>query len=269
MGMHAGVFFFDGRPAAHMCGALRLGLQPFAPDGVSVHAEHGVAMAHGGCHVWTGDRSCEQPCQSPAGFVAVWDGRLDNRDDLLLRLGRRLDDDASDVAIALCVFERWGIDGLRLLIGDWSVAIWDRNRRVLHLARDYMGIRPLYYRATDHALMWSSSLGELARRAHRIDALDEEFIARFVALRFSAEVTPYVGIRAAPAASCITFSSSASQSRRRFWQFDPGTVRFRDRREYEERLLELWTESIWARLGDGDRLSGRIVAAGDAIERCC
>ena len=33
MGTHAGTFFFDARPAAHLCDVLRLGLQPFAPDG--------------------------------------------------------------------------------------------------------------------------------------------------------------------------------------------------------------------------------------------
>jgi asparagine synthase (glutamine-hydrolysing) len=248
MGAHAGIFFFDGRPAAHACDVLRLGLQPFAPDGVSVHAEHGIAMAHGAFHVWTGDRSCDQPCQSPAGFVATWDGRLDNRDDLLLRLGERLDDDVSDLRIALSVFERWGIDGLQYLIGDWSIAIWDRDRRTLHLARDYMGIRPLYYCPTDTSVMWSSSLGELAQRAHRTDAISEEFVARFVALRFSTEVTPYAGIRAVPTASCVTFSTSASETRRRFWQFDPGIVRFRDTREYEERLRELWTDAVGTRL---------------------
>ncbi len=248
MGAHAGIFFFDGRPGRGACCALRSGLEPIAPDGVSVHAEDGVAMAYGAFHVWAGEESSARPHQSSTGFVATFDGRLDNRDDLLLRLGRRLDDDASDLTIALCVFERWGVEGLRSLIGDWSIVIWDRDHRMLYLARDYMGIRPLYYCATDTSVMWSSSLGELAQRAHRTDAISEEFVARFVALRFSTEATPYVGIRAVPTASCLTFSTSPVETRRRFWQFDPGVVRSRDTREYEERLRELWSDAIRVRL---------------------
>ncbi|HWF86818.1 MAG TPA: asparagine synthase-related protein [Vicinamibacterales bacterium] len=269
MGAHAGTFFFDGRPGRGACCALRSGLEPIAPDGVSVHAEDGVAMAHGAFHVWTGDRSCEQPWQSPAGFVATWDGRLDNRDDLLLRLGQPLGDDVSDVGLALAAFERWGIEGLRFLIGDWSLAIWDRDHRMLHLARDYMGIRPLYYCATDTSVMWSSSLGELAERAHRTDAISEEFVARFVALRFSSDVTPYQGIRAVPTASCVIFASSPTETRRRFWQFDPGTVRFRDKREYEERLRELWTDAVGTRLRTDRVVWAEVSGAFDSSSVVC
>jgi asparagine synthase (glutamine-hydrolysing) len=248
MGAHAGVFFFDGRPAAHVCDVLRLGLQPFAPDGVSVHAEHGIAMAHGALHVWAGESHWPQPQRSAAGFVATWDGRLDNRDDLLLRLGQPLGADLSDVGLALTVFERWGIEGLQFLIGDWSLAIWDRDHRTLHLARDYMGVRPLYYCASDREMMWSSSLGELAQRAHRVDALSEEFVAGFMTLRFQADVTPYEGVRAVPAASCVSFSSEGQHTLQQFWHLDPGTVRYRDKRQYEERLRALWSEAVGTRL---------------------
>jgi asparagine synthase (glutamine-hydrolysing) len=198
MGAHAGAFFFDRRPTADACDAVIAGLEPIAPDGVSVDTEDGLVMAHGALHVWAGESHWPQPHRSAAGFIATWDGRLDNRDDLLLRLGQPLNDDTSDIGIALQVFERWGIEGLRFLIGDWSIAIWDGRQRTLHLARDYMGVRPLYYCATDQSVMWSSSLGELAQRAGRVDALSEEFVARFVTVRFSTDVMPYEGVRAVP-----------------------------------------------------------------------
>src|SRR6185437_10139340 len=216
MGAHAGTFYFDGRPARAACCALRSGLEPIAPDGVSVHAEDGVAMAHGACHVWAGESRWAQPQRSPAGFMGTWDGRLDNRDDLLLRLGRRLDDETSDLDVALAVFERWGIDGLRLLIGDWSLAIWDAPRRTLHLARDYMGVRPLYYCTTERWVMWSSSLGELAQRTGRVDALSEEFVARFMTLQLSTNVTPYAGVFAVPAATCASITAAGSQTGQQF-----------------------------------------------------
>ncbi len=203
------------------------GLEPIAPDGVSVDAEDGLVMAHGANHVWVGESRWTQPQRSASGCVATWDGRLDNRDDLLLRLGQRLDDDVSDIGIALAVFERWGIDGLRFLIGDWSIAIWDGQRRMLYLARDYMGVRPLYYCATDRSVMWSSSLGELAQRTGRVDALSDQFVAGFMTRRLPADVTPYEGIRAVPAASGVSFSPAGAHAPQRFWRLDPGVIRYR------------------------------------------
>jgi asparagine synthase (glutamine-hydrolysing) len=248
MGAHAGVFFFDGRPGAAACEALRSELEPIAPDGVSVHAEDGIALAYGAFHVWAGEDHCEQPLRSASGLVLVWDGRLDNRDDLLLQLGDRLTREASDAAIALSVIEQKGADGWRSLIGEWAAALWDSRRRTLHLARDYMGIRPLYYVASDQAVLWSSSLAGLARRANRVDAISDEFVARFVAVRVSTDVTPYEGVRAVPTASCVTFRSPGTESRQRFWRFDPGVVRCRDRREYEEGLRALWADAVGSRL---------------------
>jgi asparagine synthase (glutamine-hydrolysing) len=269
MGAHAGVFFFDGRPAAHVCDVLRLGLQPFAPDGVSVHAEHGIAMAHGALHVWAGESHWPQPQRSAAGFVATWDGRLDNRDDLLLRLGQPLGADLSDVGLALTVFERWGIEGLQFLIGDWSLAIWDPHRRTLHLARDYLGVRPIYYYTTTQSVSWSSHLGELVRRTGQDDALSEEFVAAFMTLRLSANVTPYAGIHAVPAATCVSFISTEVETRQRFWRLEPVLVRFRDKSQYEEQLRALWSEAVRVRLRTPDSVWAELSGGFDSSSVVC
>src|SRR5713226_5809752 len=248
MGAHAGVLFFDGRSVEDDCHALIAGLRPIAPDGVTAFAEHSVAMMYGAFHVWARERSSQQPRRSAAGLVMTWDGRLDNRDDLRLRLGATSDEDTSDTAIALSVFERWGADGLRWLIGDWSAVIWDCCQRRLHLARDYMGVRPLYYCTDGQSIMWSSSLGELATRAGRADTLDEGFVARVMTLQPSTDMTPYVGIRAVPAANCVSFSAGRSETKQRFWSLEPGIIRYRDKRLYEEQLRALWQDAVGARL---------------------
>jgi asparagine synthase (glutamine-hydrolysing) len=248
MSAHAGIFFFDDRPAETACASLQSGLTPLAPDGIAVDAEQGVAMAHGAFHVWTGERPSGQPARSLAGSVIVWDGRLDNRDDLLLRLGERLSDDLSDAEIALATFERWGVAGLRGLVGEWSAALWDSKRRLLHLARDYIGVRPLYFYADDRSVAWSSHLGEIADRCGRAGTLSDEFAARFMTMRFSNEVTPYHGIRAVPPATCVTFSSARTEARQRFWHYEPEVVRCADRRQYEERLRALWIDAVGSRL---------------------
>src|SRR5262249_25830243 len=77
--------------------------------------------------------------------VLHWDGRLDNREELIRRLRDSLPVDASDATIARACYERWGTGGLVHLIGDWSVVIRDHVNRTTVLASDFAGVRPLYY----------------------------------------------------------------------------------------------------------------------------
>ena len=57
----------------------------------------------------------------PLSEVLHWDGRLDNRSDLLLRLS--LPRESSNQAIARAAYDRWGTEGLVQLIGDWSPVV--------------------------------------------------------------------------------------------------------------------------------------------------
>jgi asparagine synthase (glutamine-hydrolysing) len=248
MAAQAGVVYFDQRPIEDAIRTVIGGLEPVARDGVSAFACPGVVLAYGACHVWSAERACRQPRQSPSGLVMTWDGRLDNRDDLRLTLGLSGSDDLSDPGIALAVFERWGVDGLSRLVGDWSLVIWDGRRRTVYLARDYMGVRPLYYHeCPGRWVAWSSSLGELAVRVGCADALDERFITRFMTLHHSTAVTPYKGIHAVPTAQCVSASADGVETRR-FWNLEPAVIRYRDPQRYEEQLRALWTEAVGTRL---------------------
>src|ERR1700686_3179461 len=96
----------------------------------------------GGCHFDRPADSGRAPL-SPAGPIS-FDGRLDNRADLLLRLREALKHETSDAALALAAYRKWGADGFVHLIGDWSLAIWDEREAALILASDFAGVRPLY-----------------------------------------------------------------------------------------------------------------------------
>jgi asparagine synthase (glutamine-hydrolysing) len=255
MGAQAGVLWFDHRPVQRDRATLVSALQSFAPDGVSIATADGLAMAYGLADTWTSDRWQPQPVRSDSGLVMTWDGRLDNRADLAIRVGA-VAHETSDAALALAIVERDGLDGLGALIGDWSLVVWDGRRRTLSFARDYMGVRPLYYCRDDRAVMWSSDLGELAIRAGRADDLDEAFAAWFMALRFSGHLTPYRGIHVVPTATWLRFGADGSETRQRFWSLQPEVVRYRDPRMYEERLRDLWYDAVAARL----RTSGTVWA---------
>ena len=250
MASHSGVFFFD-RPAARDDERrVVAGLQRLAALRVLAAHEDAVVLAHAALPLWCAEDDGRQPARTSNGLISTWDGRLDNRGDLELQLSGGLSGRMTDHDLALRAFDRWGADAFRRLIGDWSIAIWSPRDRALHLARDYMGVRPFYYCACGRSVMWSSNLGELAIRSGRVDALSARFVSAFLAQRFSSELTPYEGIKGVPPGTCVTFSAGTGEHERRdrFWILRPGTVRYRDPLQYEEHLRCLWRDAVESRL---------------------
>ena len=80
-------------------------------------------------------------------FVAVGDVWLSNRGELLQQLGDN-DIGNSDIQLILQLWEKWGAESLKLLVGMFSLVVWDREKQVLHLVRDKTGSRTLYYTAS-------------------------------------------------------------------------------------------------------------------------
>ena len=138
--------------------------------------------------------------------VLHWDGRLDNRADLLLQLRDSLNGESSDAAVARATYDRWGTEGLVHLIGDWSLVIHDHERRTTVLASDFAGVRPLYYHVQDGRVQWSNRLQYLVEETGITD-LDEQYIAGFLTFGGCANRTPYKGIYSVPRVMQCAFLS--------------------------------------------------------------
>jgi len=180
-------------------------------------------------------------------FVLHWDGRLDNRNDLLPLCADLLREDKSNSAIALAVYQRWGTDGLVHLIGDWSVVIRDDANRATILASDFAGVRPLYYSVEKGQLFWSSRLQSVVD-ATGISELDEQYIGAFLLYGGCPNRTPYKGICTVPAGHAVSVSSTGTRIKR-FWSLPiRDEVRYRDIHRYEEQLRALFREAVSVRL---------------------
>lgn len=179
--------------------------------------------------------------------VLHWDGRLDNRADLLLRLRDSLKDETSNAAIARATYERWGTNGLVQLIGDWSLVLRDSESRTIILASDFAGVRPLYYYVQNGQVQWSNRLQSLVD-ATRISELDEQYIAGFLMFGGCPNRTPYKGIYSVPPGHAVCVSSNATKISR-FWSMPIGdTIRYQNEHRYEEELRSLFREAVAVRL---------------------
>ena len=125
-----------------------------------------------------------QPMESATGrFTMVFNGEIYNFQQLRTELER---DGArfrghSDSEVILAAFEKWGVDlAVPKLLGMFAIAVWDRDRRALSLARDQLGIKPMFVYAKDGLVSFGSELKALRAGPAFDTALDLEGLSGFL-----------------------------------------------------------------------------------------
>ena len=249
MSVQYGVWHFDGKSVdiEEFRQAETL-LAPYAHDGLSCHLGLSIRMIYGPFHTTSESRREIQPYVLPSGTVFVWDGRLDNRTDLLRILRGDLHDDSPDVEIVAACYRKWGLPRLDALIGDWALTIWEPTRRTLVLAKDFLGTRHLYYRLAQGKIAWSTVLDPLVRLPKDPLSLCEEYLAGCFASLPAPHLTPYNEISSVSPSSYVLLHSGRATVRR-YWDFDPGkSIRHRTDSDYEAHFLEVFRQSVSRRL---------------------
>ncbi|MBA2699557.1 MAG: hypothetical protein H0U61_12440, partial [Nocardioidaceae bacterium] len=121
--------------------------------------------------------------ESPACFVALLAGRLDDFSNLVSRLGgaSRFGDAPTDADVLAAAYERWGEQCFERLIGDFAAAIWEPREQFLLFARDVVGIAPLHYWSDSHMVVLTGHLGGVMVHPLVSTEPDEGYIAEILA----------------------------------------------------------------------------------------
>jgi asparagine synthase (glutamine-hydrolysing) len=156
----AGVWNLDGRPIERQL-VTRIGsrIAHRGGDVSDIWQADSIAFIAHVARVTPESRTEDQPLTDRHQNALVFDGRLDNREQLIRQLS--LGDtavDMPDTEIALAALQAWGCDSLARLEGEFALAFFDRRNRQLTLARDPVGCRPLYYRLDRERLIFASEI---------------------------------------------------------------------------------------------------------------
>ena len=155
-----------------------------------------------------------QPMFSASGrYVIAFNGEIYNYGEIR----RELDQTGvqwrggSDTEVLLAAVERWGLEAaLKRTVGMYALALWDRQERVLRLARDRMGEKPLYYGWFGSTLLFGSELKTLRPHPDFRPEIDRGAVALF--MRHGYVPSPwsiYDGVRKLQPAAIATFRSNA------------------------------------------------------------
>ncbi|HET8782845.1 MAG TPA: asparagine synthase-related protein, partial [Pyrinomonadaceae bacterium] len=178
----------------------------------------------------------------------AWDGRLDNRHELISQLRDSVDNASTDIDTVMASYLRWGIDFLPHLIGDFALSLWEPATRTLILARDAFGTRPIYYHANPHRILWSSDLASLIDVAKITIEIDREYIASYLNSTPYLERTAYRGIHSVRPGSALIVRRDGIE-KLAFWRPDvKREIRYQSDSEYEEHFRNLFREAVRCRL---------------------
>lgn len=248
MSLLFGRWNFDGTAVdSEYIQKVRTMLGTRAPDRITTCVKGPFVMLYAALDVTEESRREQQPAISPARAFLTWDGRLDNRTELIRRTGS-LGSDCTDLQLVATCWDREGARCLDRLLGDWALSVLDYYERTLTLAKDFLGSRPLYYLRTDRYVAWSSLLDPLVLLSDERFTLCEEYLAGWLAGFPEPHLTPYMRILAVPPASFVRITRHAAITTG-YFEFHPqAALRSKSDAEYEERFRGLFFQAVRRRL---------------------
>lgn len=270
MSVQFGKCNFDGRPVdPHDLETVRPILAPYGPDGEGFTCQDNFGILYRAFHTTRESRVEAQPYVSKSGAVITWDGRLDNRKNLIERFAGRLSTESTDVEIVAAGYDCQGADTLRELIGDWAISIWNPKDQSLLLAKDFVGTRHLFYAFESNQVTWCTILDPLVLLSRHPLKLEEEFVAGWLSFFSAAHITPYIGIHAVCPSSFIRFTQRTKQVTR-YWDFDPvKRIRYRSDDQYEEHFRAVFSQSVGRRLRSDSPILAELSGGMDSSSVVC
>jgi len=191
------------------------------PDdfGEWIDADCGVALGFRRLAIIDVSQAGHQPMLSASGrFVLTFNGEVYNFEDLRRELREAGAAPSfrghSDTEVMLAAFEAWGVEAaVKRFNGMFAIALWDRERRRLHLIRDRMGVKPMYYGFGGKTFLYGSELKALRQHPDFVGTIDRGALDLF--LRFTYVPTPfsiYEGIRKLVPGTILTFDPTTRET---------------------------------------------------------
>src|SRR6267142_294731 len=210
----AGIVCFDPRDRVDEARLARMRdtLRHRGPDGAGLWVEGPVGLGHRRLAILDLAGGGQPMTSADGALVLVHNGETYNHPDLRSGLEARGHHyrTRSDTETILHLYEEEGERAVELLRGMFAFALWDRRRARLLLARDRLGIKPLYYAVTDREILFASEIKAILAAGPFRARFNEAVLPEFLASGFVAgDQTFFQGVRKLRPGCLLTWSGGA------------------------------------------------------------
>ncbi|MCQ9206555.1 MAG: asparagine synthase (glutamine-hydrolyzing) [Omnitrophica bacterium] len=231
--------------------SMRQALLHRGPDDRGVYADGPVGLTHSRLSIIDLSESAREPMSNEDGSVwAVFNGEIYNYLELkkaLLGKGHRFKSN-SDGEVLLHLYEEEGMGFLDKLNGMFAFSIYDKKRKKLILARDRIGIKPLYYYRDNEKFAFASEIKAILKCENIDKELDFTALSEYLSLGYiSFGRTAFKRIKKLKPAEYLELNIPAKNfTIKKYWDFTPGDNKNED--EACEKITRLLSDSISLRL---------------------
>ena len=229
-----GSFQITGRePREDVIVAMRDKMSHRGPDGAGVWTspDHRATFGHRRLSIIDLSAAAAQPMVNASGTVAVtFNGEIYNHMDVrreLEALGKYAwRTDHSDTEMLLHAYEEWGVECVKRFYGMFAIGIYDARvpgRPVMHLVRDRVGIKPLYFTRTSRGeWLFASEIRALIAHPHVTAEMDRTAFWHYLTFIVTpAPLTLFRNIFKIPAGHIVTVDHDGRATARQFWDCRP------------------------------------------------
>lgn len=220
------------------------------PDDEGYHVEANIGLGHRRLSIIDLNTGHQPIYNEDKTKVIVFNGEVYNFLELkhLLESKGHQFQTKTDTEAILHAYEEWGHECVKRLRGMFSFAIWDEKERMLFLARDRLGIKPLYYYCDEHRIIFASELKAILEDRTVSKDLDLEALSDYLSFGYvPCPKTIFKSIRKLPPGH-VLIQSAAGTEIKQYWdlEFQPNVHTSTD--EFCDQIMETLEESIRLRL---------------------
>ncbi|MFT5788107.1 MAG: asparagine synthase (glutamine-hydrolyzing) [Shewanella sp.] len=228
-------------------------LTPRGPDGMGIIGQGRYCFGHRRLKIIDLSEQGAQPMVDPAlGLTLIFNGCIYNyralRDELE-HLGYQFFS-SSDSEVILKAYAHWGKSCIDKFNGMFSFAIYERDTGNVFLARDRLGIKPLYYFVHDKGLVFASSLPALLGHESVNTDIDPVALNHYICFRaIVSDRTLFKDIKKLPPAHWMTISADGRIEQQCYWQLNAAETQHSEQPISEQE----WTKKLEKSLFDSVR----------------
>jgi asparagine synthase (glutamine-hydrolysing) len=226
-------------------------IQHRGPDASNIYVDQEVGLGHQRLSIIDLSDAANQPMSDPSGqVILIYNGEIYNFRDLrreLLARGHTFHT-SGDTEVLLHMYMEYGEKCLSYLQGMFAFAIWDKRRRLLLLARDRLGIKPLYYRMSEDAFSFASEIKALLALDAAPRRVDRQALHDYLTFRYT--ISPHTlfhGIQKLPPAHSLLFTEVGIRLTR-YWAPDYQKTAPMSEGEWIEALRQQFSNAVTSHL---------------------